>query len=258
MAALDTVENRRIRFPGGEVKVMKTFKAAITSGVMLALALQSVARSAATDPTALKTSLAWAQTMAEAPDNGASGSAWSSHWRNEAGRFASDLILAQLEKKPTLPAATTGAADPNARFRAAATPEENLARVPQPKASTESDYIPKSRPGETAGVTVDYSRVESMISQQPPEPTSTVTAIPPVMGYGVATPYMGYGWGGSWWRGWGGGLWGGRSGWWAGRGGYWMPPCVLSTPVYYDPYCGGGISGGFFYRSRNFAIGVGF
>ncbi len=237
---------------------MRMFKAAITSGITLALALQSVAGAVATDPKSLETSLAWAQMMAEMPGDSPGDLAWRSHWRNEAGRFASELVLAQLDENPGLPTKRAGEADPNARFRAAPTPEENLARAPTPKVVTENDYVPKLRPGETAGLTTDYGRIESLIGQQPSETTSTATVIPPVMGYGVTAPYMGYGWGVPWLRGWGGGLWSGQSGWRAGRGGYWMPPCVLATPVYYDPYSCGGLSGGFFYRSRNFAIGVGF
>ncbi len=240
---------------------MKMFKVAITSGVMLALALQIVTGADATDPNTLETSLAWAQMLAETPDDGGGDVAWSSHWRNEAGRFASESILAQLDKTPGIPTTPAVAADPNARFRAAPTPEENLARVPAPKVVTESDYVPKLRTGETAGVTVDYSRIESMISRPPAEPSSTAPVIPPLMGYGMGAPYMGnmgYGWSTPGWGGWGGGMWGGRSGWRAGRGGYWTPPCVLASPVYYDPYCGGGISGGFFYRSRHFGIGVRF
>ncbi|MCX6908140.1 MAG: hypothetical protein NTY01_08865 [Verrucomicrobia bacterium] len=237
---------------------MKMFKVAITSSVMLALTLRGVAGAAAADPKTLETNLAWAQMMTEASDDSGHDSAWSSHWRNEAGRYASELILAQQDGKPSLPTAPAAAVDPNARFRAAPTPEENLARVPAPKVVTESDYIPKLRPGETAGVTVDYARIESMISRPPAEPSSTATVIPPVMGYGMAAPYMGYGWNTPGWGGWGGGAWGGRSGWRAGRGGYWAPPCVLASPVYYDPYGYGGISGGFFYRSRHFGIGVRF
>ncbi|MBI5685894.1 MAG: hypothetical protein HZC54_12545 [Verrucomicrobia bacterium] len=240
---------------------MKMFKLAIISGVMLVLALCGMAGATATDPKTLETSLAWAQMMAEAPGNGEGDLAWSSHWRNEAGRFASELMLAQMDKKPGFPSAPAAAADPNAPFRAAPTPEENLARVPAPKVTTESDYIPKLRPGETAGVTVDYSRIESLISRPPAEPTSTAPVIPPLMGYGMAAPYMGYGWNTPWsggWGGWGGGAWGGRSGWWAGRRSYWAPPCVLASPVYYDPYGCGGISGGFFYRSRHFGIGLRF
>jgi len=237
---------------------MKMFKVAIMTGAMFALALQSVAGTAATGPKTLETSLAWAQMMAEAPGNAAGDQAWSSHWRNEAGRFASELILTQLDTNSGLPPTPVTAADPNARFRAAPTPEENLARMPAPKLVTESDYVPKLRPGEAAGVTVDYARIESLISRPPAEPTSTATAIPPLMGYGMAAPYMGYGWNTPGWGGWGGGAWGGRGGWWAGRRGYWAAPYALASPVYYDPYGYGGISGGFFYRSRHFGIGVRF
>jgi len=237
---------------------MKMFKAAITAGVMFSLAPWSVAGTTPASPKALETSLAWAQMMAEAPGDAGGDPAWSSHWRNEAGRFASELILAQLDEKSGLPITPAAAADPNARFRAAPTPEENLARVPVPKVVTESDYVPKLRPGEAAGVTVDYARIESLISRPSAEPTSTATAIPPLMGYGMAAPYMGYGWNTPGWGGWGGGAWGGRSGWWAGRRGYWAAPYALASPVYYDPYGYGGISGGFFYRSRNFGIGVRF
>lgn len=247
---------------------MKTLKVMvmIIAVFAFALAMPSFAGSAATVPGTPELSLAWAQTMAEAPGDDGNDQAWSSHWRNEAGRFASQLILAQLEKKSTRPqTAETGGsttpptesgaiADPNARFRAAPTPEENLARVPAPKLTTENDYVPKLRPGEAAGVTVDYARIESLISRQPQEPTATTTVIPPLMGYGA--PWSG-GWNGGW-SGWSGGAWGGRSGWWAGRRGYWAPPCALASPVYYDPYCYGGVSGGFFYRSRHFGIGVRF
>ncbi|MFA5191761.1 MAG: hypothetical protein WC740_13605 [Verrucomicrobiia bacterium] len=242
---------------------MKIFKAAIMASIMFALALWSVAGSAAADPQALETNLAWAQMMVEGSPNAATDPAWGSHWRNEAGRFASELALTQLEKKSETPVPPAAPPDPNARFRAAVTPEENLARVPAPKVTTESDYIPKLRPGEMAGVTVDYARIESMISRPPAEPTSTATVIPPLMGYGWDSPGwgggLGGGWGGGWIGGWGG--WGGRRGGWGGWGGGrggWAPPCVMAPPVYYDPYCRGGVSGGFFYRSRNFGIGVGF
>lgn len=237
---------------------MKMFKAAVTSGVMLALALQSAAGMAAAGSKEIETSLAWAQMMAEAPGETDRDGMWHSHWRNEAGRLASDLLLSKLDKDPVLPAAPSAETDPNARFRAARTPEENLARTPAPKVVTGSDYVPQSRPGEPAGVTTDYARIESLVGRQTEERSSTSTVIPPLLSYGVAAPYVGYEWSMPWWKGWGGGLWSGRSGWWAGRGGYWMPPCVLAAPVYYDPYSCGGVSGGFYYRSRHVAIGVGF
>ena len=234
------------------------------SGVLFALALRSLAVPAATGTAMLETDLAWAQMMAETPGDTVRDEAWGSHWRNEAGRYASELILTQLEKKPARPeeregvAAPAAPADPNARFRAAATPEENLSRAPAPKVTTENDYIPKLRPGETAGVSVDYARIESVINRHAQEPSSTVAVIPPLVNYGVVVPFGGYGWHTPRWGGWGGVAWDGRGGWWGGRRGYWAPPCVLAAPVYYDPYCGGGISGGFFYRSRHFGIGVRF
>jgi len=230
---------------------MKMLKAAITTGVLLALAARGGAEAAATNAKALETSLAWAQMMAEAPGEGGGDAAWRSHWRNEAGRFASETILAQPREKTSRASTPAAAADPNAQFRAAPTPEENLARAPKPKVVTESDYVPKPQPGETVGVTVDYSRIESLIHRPAEEPSSTAPVIPPVVGYGVAAPFMGYGWGAPWWGGWGGGWW--QRPW---PQDYWAP-CVLASPVYYDPYGCGGISGGFFYRSRNFAIGVG-
>lgn len=235
---------------------MKMLKAAITTGVMLLLVLWSVGASAATNPKTLETSLAWAQMMAEAPGDALGDHAWRSHWRNEAGRFASELILAQQEKIPARaakPATPANATDPNARFRAAPTPEENLARSPAPKVVTANDYVPKPQAGETAGVSVDYSRIESLMSRHEQEPSSTAAVIPPVMGYGATVPFAGYGWSTPWWGGWGGGWW--QRPW---PRDYWVAPWGLAPPVYYDPYGYGGISGGFFYRNRHFGIGVRF
>ena len=232
---------------------MKMFKATLMIGVasMWVLASRGVAAPAA-GLAVLETGLAWAQMQSEMPGGTVSDEAWRSYWRNEAGCFASAMMLVQEDKQKTQSSqagAQSNAADPNARFRAAATPEENLARVPAPKLTTESDYIPKLRPGEMAGVSVDYSKIDPMINRHLQDPASTASVIPPVPVYG---------WGGGW-GGWGGG-WRGWGGWgrgWGGRG-YWAAPCAVAAPVYYDPYCCGGVSGGFFYRGRNFGIGVRF
>jgi len=206
--------------------------------------------------------LAWAEANAAETAGTASDQAWSAYWRNQAGGLASQVVAAKLARKTggaqqlenTLPVPDTTMPpppppDPNAAFRAAATPEENLARVPAPKVTTDSDYIPKPRAGEAIGISVDYARIETMINRYPEPATSTTTVIPPV--------YSG-------WSGWSGSSWGGWSGYY-GYGyaaGYhwhrpWRPPCVFAPPVYYNPYVGGP-AGGFFYRSRHFAIGVGF
>lgn len=233
---------------GQRKRFMKMFKMILMVGAafVLAMAPWSVA-APATALSALETSLAWAQMMAETPGGTVSDEAWRSYWHNETGCFASALILVQEDKQAARPPAL--AADPNARFRAAATPEENLARVPAPKVTTESDYIAKLRPGESAGVSMDYARIEPLINRHLQDPTSTAAVIPPLAGYGVTAPFVGYGWGGRWGGGWGG---------WGWRRNYWVAPCALAAPVYYDPYCCGGISGGFFYRGRNFGIGVRF
>ena len=65
--------------------------------------------------------------------------------------------IAEPRKSLTLSPAPT-IADPNARFRAAPTPEENLARVSGMKVTMENNYVPKLQPGEMAGVTTDYSK----------------------------------------------------------------------------------------------------
>lgn len=221
---------------------------------MLALTLRAITGAATTDRGAIETSLAWAQMMAEAPGDSLRDLAWRSHWRNEAGRIASELILAQLDTKIALPATQGTTANPNARFRAAPTPEENLARIPALKVVTASDYVPKPQAGETTGVSVDYSRIEALRSRGEQEASSTTAVIPPVMGYGdTPVPSMIYGWSATWRSGWGGDWW--QRPW---PRDFWVAPVVLAAPVYYDPYNYGGIFGGFHYRSRNFGIAVRF
>lgn len=221
--------------------------------------------------------LDWARTQASVSPNQAAATglpaddqAWAAYWRNEAGRLASQLVgqrLARqtgvrLEVKPEVTpeggvqTTVTPVLDPNARFRAAATPEENLARVGAPKINLDSDYVAKPRPGEPIGIIVDYAKIETMIHRYPAEPTSTVPIIPPVFGpgYGGAAPMPGFG-------GFGPGFFGAP---WPGYigCGTWRPPCVspclLAAPVCYNPFSCGGISGGFFYRSRHFGVGFGF
>ncbi len=78
-------------------------------------------------------------------------------------------------------------ADPNARFRAAPTPEDNLAQVPAMKATTENNYVPKLRSGEMPSVTVDYAkfgrqagerRTASLLSQTINDPNAAFRASP--------------------------------------------------------------------------------
>jgi Flp pilus assembly protein TadD len=52
-----------------------------------------------------------------------------------------------------------------ARYRAAATPEENLARFPAPKLKTDSDYMPKPEAGEPTGVAITSPRTTSVENQ---------------------------------------------------------------------------------------------
>ena len=130
---------------------MKIFKTTLMVGAALLLTLASRGVAApATGMAVLETGLAWAQMQSEMPGGTVSDEAWRSYWRNEAGCFASAMMLVQEDQHKTQSSQAgtqRNAADPNARFRAAATPEENLARVPAPKLTTESDYIPKLRPG---------------------------------------------------------------------------------------------------------------
>ncbi|MBI5395061.1 MAG: hypothetical protein HZA91_07175 [Verrucomicrobia bacterium] len=196
--------------------------------------------------------------------------AWGAYWRNEAGRLGSELVALRLAEKtgdklliaPKVTAENkiemnvTPAPDPNARFRAAATPEENLARVPAPKVNFDSDYVSKPRPGEPIGLIVDYAKIESMIHRYPAEPTSTVPVIPPMFGPGWGGPGPMPGWGG-----YGPGVLGAPWPGCIGFGGWhrpWAPSCLSAAPVCYNPFSCGGISGGFFYHSRHFGIGFGF
>jgi hypothetical protein len=214
--------------------------------------------------------LDWAQMQAAGiSDLGAppADRAWTAFWRNRAGAVGSEVVAAQLAAKSgntfELPLSVPGEgvlppapADPNARFRAAATPEENLSRTPAPRLNLESDYVPKPRPGEPIGLTVDYAKIESMIHRYPAEPTSTAPVIPPMFGPGFGGPGPMPGWGGF-----GPGF---MSAPWPGYVGYggWhrplVPSCLFAPPVCYNPFGGGGISGGFFYRSKHFGIGFGF
>lgn len=210
--------------------------------------------------------LDWAQFNAAAAASTDNEHAWGAYWRNRAGAIASQLVAAQVGGSKELAEGGTIASkgevrvvetDVNAQFRAAATPEANLSRVPAPKLSADSSYVPKPREGEPIGINVDYARIEAMIHRYPAEPTSTVPLLPPI--YGPT-------WGGP---AWGGAPWGGYGGvvtpYWPG---YCQPPliqrsctpspCVLAAPVVYNPYCGGGVSGGFYYGSRHFAFGIGF
>ena len=69
-------------------------------------------------------------------------------------------------------------ADPNARYRAAPTPEENLARVSAMKVRTENNYVPNSQPGEMVGVTTDYSKLSRPVSERAATPPTRHIAQP--------------------------------------------------------------------------------
>jgi len=116
----------------------------------------------------LDLAMAWAEMNASETAVTDSAQAWSAYWRNQAGGLASQIVATKVARKTggaqqlenTLPVPDTTMPpppppDPNAAFRAAATPEENLARVPAPKVATDSDYIPKPRAGEAIGISVD-------------------------------------------------------------------------------------------------------
>src|SRR5690242_187705 len=101
----------------------------------------------------------WAEMNGIPTGNSDSDRAWASYWHNRAGAIASEVVVTKLAKETpkddmpaTPPPPPPPPADPNAAFRAAATPEENLARVPAVKLQTQSDYIRHLREGESAGL----------------------------------------------------------------------------------------------------------
>ncbi len=253
------------------MKLLKCFL--IEAGVML---LGGAVAVSALDPSSKQVlieakviELDWAQAQAvgmTGADSTADDQAWAAFWRNRAGGLGSEVVAMRLASKtgqtfeapPSAPGESIRPpppSDPNAKFRAAATPEENLARVPAPNLNLQSDYVPQPRPGETIGISVDYAKIETMIHRYPVEPTSTVPIIPPMFGPGWGGPGPMPGWGG-----YGPGAWGGPWPGYIGFGGWhrpWAPSCMSAPPVCFNPCGYGGISGGFFYRSRHFGAGFG-